>query len=130
PRCAGCVHACLRDNRSHQASRTEGNAMLVIGIAGTELTAQERDWLQDSACGGVILFSRNFASRAQVIELSQAIREACDSSITCAREAKLRENRMTPPHALSCSQSRSCAVSSVPAMPMTSMAFPSVRDAW
>jgi beta-N-acetylhexosaminidase len=50
--------------------------MLVIGIAGTELTAQERDWLQDSACGGVILFSRNFASRAQVTELSQAIREA------------------------------------------------------
>jgi beta-N-acetylhexosaminidase len=50
--------------------------MLVIGIAGTELTAQERDWLQDSACGGVILFSRNFASRAQVTELSQSIREA------------------------------------------------------
>ena len=50
--------------------------MLVIGIAGTELTAQERDWLQDSACGGVILFSRNFASRAQVTELSHAIREA------------------------------------------------------
>jgi beta-N-acetylhexosaminidase len=50
--------------------------MLVIGIAGTELTAQERDWLQDDACAGVILFSRNFASRPQVAELSQAIREA------------------------------------------------------
>lgn len=50
--------------------------MLVIGVAGTELTAQERDWLQHDACGGVILFSRNFASRAQVAELSQAIREA------------------------------------------------------
>ena len=50
--------------------------MLVIGIAGTELTAQERDWLQHDGCAGVILFTRNFASRTQVAELSQAIREA------------------------------------------------------
>jgi beta-N-acetylhexosaminidase len=50
--------------------------MLVIGIAGTELTAREREWLQNDACAGVILFTRNFASRAQVAELSQAIREA------------------------------------------------------
>ena len=50
--------------------------MLVIGVAGTELTAQERDWLQHDACAGVILFSRNFASRTQVAELSQSIREA------------------------------------------------------
>ena len=50
--------------------------MLVIGVAGTELTAQERDWLQHDACGGVILFTRNFASRTQVAELAQAIREA------------------------------------------------------
>jgi beta-N-acetylhexosaminidase len=50
--------------------------MLVIGIAGTELDAREREWLQHDACAGVILFSRNFASRVQVAELSQAIREA------------------------------------------------------
>ncbi|GAB3732794.1 beta-N-acetylhexosaminidase [Luteimonas pelagia] len=50
--------------------------MLVIGVAGTELTPQERDWLAHDACAGVILFTRNFASRAQVAELSQAIREA------------------------------------------------------
>ncbi|TBR08371.1 MAG: beta-N-acetylhexosaminidase [Lysobacter sp.] len=50
--------------------------MLVIGVAGTELSAPERDWLQHDACGGVILFSRNFASKQQVAELSQAIREA------------------------------------------------------
>ena len=48
--------------------------MLVIGVAGTELTAQERDWLQHDACAGVILFSRNFASKAQVTELSAAMR--------------------------------------------------------
>ena len=50
--------------------------MLVIGVAGTELDARERDWLQHDACAGVILFARNFASRAQVAELSAAIRAA------------------------------------------------------
>ncbi len=50
--------------------------MLIIGIAGTELNAQERQWLQHDACAGVILFARNFASKAQVAELSHAIREA------------------------------------------------------
>jgi len=50
--------------------------MLVIGIAGTELNARERDWLQHDACAGVILFQRNFSSKTQVAELSAAIREA------------------------------------------------------
>jgi beta-N-acetylhexosaminidase len=50
--------------------------MLVIGVAGTELNTQERDWLQHDACAGVILFARNFVSKAQVAELSHAIREA------------------------------------------------------
>lgn len=50
--------------------------MLVIGVAGTELSAREREWLQHDACAGVILFARNVASKAQVAELSQAIREA------------------------------------------------------
>ena len=50
--------------------------MLVIGISGTELTAQERDWLQHDAVAGVILFTRNFSSREQVVELCAAIRAA------------------------------------------------------
>lgn len=50
--------------------------MLVIGVAGTELTSQERDWLQHDACAGVILFKRNFASAAQVADLTAAIRTA------------------------------------------------------
>ena len=50
--------------------------MLLIGIAGHELSAQERDWLQHDACAGLTLFSRNFASRQQIVELTQAIREA------------------------------------------------------
>lgn len=50
--------------------------MLVIGIGGHELSAGEREWLQHPSVAGVILFTRNFASRAQVTELSQSIREA------------------------------------------------------
>lgn len=50
--------------------------MLVIGVAGTELTARERDWLCNDAVAGVILFKRNFASRDQVADLSAAIRAA------------------------------------------------------
>jgi beta-N-acetylhexosaminidase len=50
--------------------------MLVIGIGGTTLGAEERDWLQHPGCAGVILFTRNFASKAQVAELVASIREA------------------------------------------------------
>jgi beta-N-acetylhexosaminidase len=50
--------------------------MLVIGIAGKRLAAEERDWLQHPACAGVILFTRNFESKTQVAELTQSIREA------------------------------------------------------
>ena len=50
--------------------------MLQIGVSGHELTPRERDWLQHDACAGVVLFARNFASRAQVAELTHAIREA------------------------------------------------------
>lgn len=50
--------------------------MLVIGISGTGLTAQERDWLQHDAVAGVILFTRNYASRQQVVELCADIRDA------------------------------------------------------
>lgn len=50
--------------------------MLVIGIAGTRLTAEERAWLRHEACGGVILFKRNFESRAQIAGLAADIREA------------------------------------------------------
>ena len=50
--------------------------MLIFGIQGTELTAQERDWLQHPSAVGVILFKRNFASRQQVTELAAALRDA------------------------------------------------------
>jgi beta-N-acetylhexosaminidase len=49
--------------------------VIVIGIRGTELDAEERDWIAEPAVSGVILFTRNFASRQQVSDLVAAIRE-------------------------------------------------------
>ena len=43
--------------------------MLIIGISGTGLTTEERDWLRHPAVSGVILFTRNFADRGQVMRL-------------------------------------------------------------
>jgi len=48
--------------------------MLVIGIAGTELTDTERGWLRDPHVCGVILFTRNFAGRDAVAALIESIR--------------------------------------------------------
>jgi len=49
--------------------------MLIIGIQAKELSAQERDWIAQPSVSGVILFTRNFASRTQVTDLVAAIRE-------------------------------------------------------
>jgi beta-N-acetylhexosaminidase len=46
---------------------------LMVDIAGTSLTAQDKAVLQHPLVGGVILFTRNFLSRAALIELIQAI---------------------------------------------------------
>lgn len=58
--------------------------MLIIGIPGKTLTPSDRDWLGRSEVSGVILFSRNFESRAQVADLIEAIR-ACrpDPFLVC-----------------------------------------------
>lgn len=47
----------------------------MIGVAGTELTAREKAWLQSAAVAGVLLFSRNYQSREQLAALCVAIRE-------------------------------------------------------
>jgi beta-N-acetylhexosaminidase len=49
--------------------------MLLIGLAGTEIAERERAWLAAPGVAGVILFARNYASREQLIALTEAIRE-------------------------------------------------------
>src|SRR5690606_34703878 len=54
----------------------EPHRRLVIGVAGSELTAQERDGRRHDAAAGVILAERTVAPRAQAAARSAAIREA------------------------------------------------------
>lgn len=49
---------------------------LMVGLAGHELSADECLLLADPAVAGAILFTRNFADRAQLAALCGAIR-AC-----------------------------------------------------
>lgn len=46
---------------------------IMVDLAGTELTAEDRDLLVHPAVGGVILFARNFRSPDQLAELAAAI---------------------------------------------------------
>src|ERR1700722_866504 len=48
--------------------------MLIIGVYGAQLQAHEREWIRTPVVSGVILFTRNFASRAQVTQLIADIR--------------------------------------------------------
>lgn len=58
--------------------------MLMIGLAGTELSAEERSWLTSHGVCGVILFTRNFESRDQLMGLVEAIREAAGDDFLIA----------------------------------------------
>jgi len=50
---------------------------ILIGIAGTELDATARAQLSHPAVGGVVLFSRNYSSREQLLELVGQVRACC-----------------------------------------------------
>ena len=50
--------------------------MLLIGLAGLEVLPRERTWLSAPGVAGVILFSRNYASRDQLLALVESIRDA------------------------------------------------------
>ena len=56
----------------------------MIGLAGLELSAQERAWLAEPCVAGVLLFSRNFQSREQLLTLCDAIRAAGNGCLLIA----------------------------------------------
>lgn len=70
--------------------------VLMLDLAGLELTPQECELLREPHVGGVILFARNVASAAQVRALNEAIR-ACNPALLIAvdqeggRVQRLRE---------------------------------------
>lgn len=48
---------------------------LLIGLAGTQVSPEEADWLSHPAVGGVVLFTRNYQSLKQLSQLTAAISE-------------------------------------------------------
>ncbi|RUO31348.1 beta-N-acetylhexosaminidase [Aliidiomarina sanyensis] len=54
---------------------------LILDIPGTELRSEDIDMLQHPAVVGVILFTRNFVSPAQLCTLTEAIRKAAQRDI-------------------------------------------------
>ena len=48
---------------------------IMVDLAGTELTPEDHDLLRHPAVGGVILFSRNYSSPAQLAALTAAIHD-------------------------------------------------------
>lgn len=59
------------------------HAPLILDIAGTRLTATDRRRLVHPLTGGVILFARNWHSRAQLLELTSAIKAVRGDLLVC-----------------------------------------------
>ncbi|RDS80421.1 beta-N-acetylhexosaminidase [Dyella monticola] len=58
--------------------------MLLIGLTGTHLLPHEHAWLTAPGVAGVILFSRNYSHRAQLIALVESIREVAGDACLIA----------------------------------------------
>ena len=56
---------------------------LLLDVAGTQLSADDRRRLAHPLTGGVILFTRNWCDRAQLLELTSAIKAVRDDLLIC-----------------------------------------------
>lgn len=59
------------------------HAPLLLDVAGTALSADDRRRLAHPLTGGVILFARNWQNRAQLLELTGAIKAVRDDLLVC-----------------------------------------------
>lgn len=59
------------------------HAPLILDVAGTTLTDADRRRLAHPLTGGVILFARNWEHRAQLLELTAAIKAVRDDLLIC-----------------------------------------------
>lgn len=64
-------------------SKTSVHAPLIIDIAGTELTTDDRRRLSNPLVGGVIHFTRNWHSRVQMRELNREIKSQRPDLLIC-----------------------------------------------
>ncbi len=59
------------------------HAPVILDIAGLALSADDRRRLKHPLTGGMILFARNWASRAQLLELTSEIKSIRDDLLIC-----------------------------------------------
>ena len=57
---------------------------LMIDVAGSEITGEDRELLRHPLVGGVILFARNYVDSAQLMALTRAIHAARTPSLIIA----------------------------------------------
>jgi beta-N-acetylhexosaminidase len=60
-----------------------GHAPLLLDVAGTALSADDRRRLAHPLTGGVVLFTRNWRDRAQLLELTSAIKAVREDLLIC-----------------------------------------------
>jgi beta-N-acetylhexosaminidase len=71
----------------------------IYGLAGLELTAQERDFFRDADPAGFVLFARNCVDQQQLLRVTEELRSICgryDVPILIDQEGG-RVSRMKPP---------------------------------
>jgi len=64
-------------------AQSERHAPVVLDIAGTTLTADDRRRLMHPLTGGLILFTRNWASRLQLTDLAAAVKALRPDLLIC-----------------------------------------------
>jgi beta-N-acetylhexosaminidase len=72
---------------------------LIVGVAGTALSPQERNFLKEVRPAGLILFARNLESHAQIRALTDAMREAVGANdlLVLIDQEGGRVQRLRPP---------------------------------
>lgn len=66
---------------------------LIIGLPGTELSKQDKAWINHPAVAGIILFSHNIQNKAQITAFNDSIRETRDEIFICVDQEGGRVQR-------------------------------------
>jgi beta-N-acetylhexosaminidase len=69
---------------------------LIIGLPGTTLSPQDKQWISHPAVAGIILFTHNFESKSQIQSYNDAIREVREDVFICVDHEGGRVQRFRP----------------------------------